>query len=710
MAEDQNLSPWRKKFLANRMTFESILFEKELMMPHKEKLSVGLLGLAGIWLFHALLLAQWALRRGYFFTQADSDSFNALLRYADYLQSQGFWALIKPEFSGLSLNPPLYYLSYVPVLNYITRDLNLALILVNSFFLLILGLAVFLAVRRSRPTLAGWLGAAFALALPFVLETARRPSPDLALLAMVAALYACYIRSDDFEHPKWTFAFAVFMGLGFYSHRFFWLYALPLVPFIVAGFASPYTRDELFKGFVPGALLNLPWYLFLAAALAAGFVPLWGPYNGFWHYFGLGAASAGLPLFALGAVGLTWMYFSVFMPYEKKGVVAAWCWAPYLLLTWLVRGSHPELLYPALLPFAVALPVMTPHKLRRYLLIFVLALGAVNQCGFVRTVSLGHYPVAGLPVPPSKEYRAAELLGLVRSNLPAAGGLVGIYGADAAFNSGSLRFAVAKDAAPVKFSDDPACPACAFLLVYKAPRFGEPPSPSTLAFLKLKTEPWFPGLFEKKAELDFADSSRAEVYAKLPGRIQFLEEGSHRVRNLSFGGLKIDEGTLTLKDFDPATGVYGKAELFAPYAVVRGKDIYGLTADISGLSVASPGLDPFVPSGVTGIKVRSARISSYAVESYLAERFPVLSGIKVTLDKTLEVSAQARGRDLEANFSLFVVKDSVLEARPLEFTLGPVTAPDYLLNLFTFRVDLSDNPYGIKVSRLKIDGQMMELR
>ncbi|MEK7722108.1 MAG: hypothetical protein AAB359_06930, partial [Elusimicrobiota bacterium] len=56
----EKLSPWRKKFLTTRLTFESLLFERELMQPQREKLSTGLLGLGGIWLFHALLLAQWA--------------------------------------------------------------------------------------------------------------------------------------------------------------------------------------------------------------------------------------------------------------------------------------------------------------------------------------------------------------------------------------------------------------------------------------------------------------------------------------------------------------------------------------------------------------------------------------------------------------------------------------------------------------------------
>ena len=185
MADENDLPGWRKKFLANRMTFESILFERETVGAQKEKMSTGLLVLAGIWVFYSLLLAQWVLRRGYFFVQADAESFTGLLRYAAYLKSQGVLALIKPELAGMSLNPPFYFLAYVPVLSYLTSDLNLALIIVNSFFMLVLALSVFAAVRKTRPNRSGWLGAAFALSLPFVLETARRPAPEMALMALM---------------------------------------------------------------------------------------------------------------------------------------------------------------------------------------------------------------------------------------------------------------------------------------------------------------------------------------------------------------------------------------------------------------------------------------------------------------------------------------------------------------------------------------------
>ncbi len=709
MAEDTEMPAWRKKFLATRMTFESILFEKELVQPKREKLSTGLLVLGGIWLFYSLLLAQWALRRGYFFGGADADSFAAVLRYAAYLKNEGFWALVKPEFSSLTLNPPLYYLSYIPVFDYLTKDLNLALILVNSFFLLVLAVSIFLAVRKSRPNRAGWLGAAFALGMPFVLETARRPAPELALLALTAAVYACYINSDEFEHPKWTFAFAVCLGLGFFSHRFFFLYALPLLPFIMSGFANPYSRDSLFKGFFPAFVINLPWYLFFAAAAAAGFVPLWGAYNGFWHYFRLAVSAAGLPFFLLGISGLTWMYFSVFMPYEKKGVVAAWCWAPYLMLTWLVRGSSPELLYPALLPFAVALPVMTPHQARKYLLVFVLAMGAVNQSGLLRPVMLGSYPLAGLPLPPSADYRAPELVAQVNAAAPADGGLVGIYGGDSFLNEDSLRFDMVRKNPGLKFSDAPACPACAFVLLHKTPRYGALPSASEKTFLALKETSWFPGLFKKKLELELADTSKVEVYVKLPALTQYFEEGPLNVYNLVFGPLRIDEGTLTLKGFNPSSGTYASAEFFSPYGTAYGADVYGLTLSVTGLAAAGPQAAPFVPAGVTSVKVTSAKISAYAVEGYLAGRFPFLKDLTVSLDNTLQVSATARGRKLDAEFTITAPGGTALEARPSSFSLGPVSIPDFMLNLFKFRLDFSDNPYGIRIRNLKLANQLIEL-
>jgi len=373
-----------------------------------------------------------------------------------------------------------------------------------------------------------------------------------------------------------------------------------------------------------------------------------------------------------------------------------------------VRGSRPELLYPALLPFAVALPVMTPHQARKYLLVFVLALGAVNQSGLVPPVTLGGQPLAGLPRPPASGYREPELLSLVRTGVPASGGLVAVYGGDSVLNAETLRFAAGPG--NIKFSDAPACPACAGLLLHKTPRPGETPSAGEAAFTAVKSSDWFPAQFTLASQLELPGASRVEVYHKTPGGTEYFEEGTIAVRGLSFGLLKIEDATLKLSGFDKATGKYASAELFAPVAQVLGGDIYGLTLEIKGLSAAGPGKAPFVPSGVDSVKVVSAKISAYAVERYLAGRFPFLSGLQVKLaDDGLALSAVTRGQDLDAKFALSLIDGGVLEVRPVAFSLGMLGLPDYFLKLFTFRFDFSQNPYGIRLAGLRINRQMIEL-
>ena len=214
MPEEKAVPGWRKRFLANRMTFESILFEKELLVPGKENFKVGLAAALAMALCAALLPAQWVLRQGYFFSAADAAGFRTVFAWLEHFGTDGVWSLFKPlpDAFGAPPVPPLYYLTYVPVLKYITGSLNWALILVNTFYISGLTLAVFTAIRKNRGNKPGWLGAGFALAMPFVLETARHPDHRLTAMALAAAVYACYINSEEFQYPAWNLWSAVLGG------------------------------------------------------------------------------------------------------------------------------------------------------------------------------------------------------------------------------------------------------------------------------------------------------------------------------------------------------------------------------------------------------------------------------------------------------------------------------------------------------------------
>ena len=255
MAEQKEISGWRKRFLSNRMSFESILFEKELVVQQRESYGAGIAVALVIGLSASLLTAQWVLRQGYLFTAADSVGFRMAFTCLEHFKSGGVWNLFKPLSSGFGspVVPPLYYLTYVPVLKYITGNLNWAMIIVNTFYLTGLALAVFIAIKKNRNNKSGWLGACFAMALPFVLETARHPDHRLATMALVAATYAAYINSEEFEYPFWNTWCGLFFGLGFFADHMFWVYMMPLFPFMASGLMGQLSCGSIFKGLVPGA-------------------------------------------------------------------------------------------------------------------------------------------------------------------------------------------------------------------------------------------------------------------------------------------------------------------------------------------------------------------------------------------------------------------------------------------------------------------------
>ncbi|HCE99184.1 MAG TPA: hypothetical protein DER10_11890 [Elusimicrobia bacterium] len=693
------------------MAFESILFEKELVVPKREKLSAGLLGAAGIWLLGALLLAQWTFRQGSFFSSADSAGFARINAYTAHLSSGGFWSIFKPVLGGFTLdtNPPLYYLSYFPVFKFLTSNLTEAMLAVNSFYLLIIAFSVFLAVKKSRNNMSGWLGTAFAFGMPFTLEMARHPEPELVAMAMTAAAYCCYINSEDFECPRWSFWFSVFFSLGFFAHRHFWVCALPLVPFIIPAIAGYITRDEILKGLFPGLALNLPWY---AMFLAYRFLGLYRPESqnvGFWTYFSLSAQAASLPFFVIGGLALLWMYFSVFMPYSNKKIVAAWFWAPYLALTYIVKTADPRLIYPVLLPFAMAAAVMSPNLIRKPLLGLTLWLTMITQSGLVGPFGFGNYPIAGLESPSRGGYHAGEILESLAHEGPGPFRVL-VAGGKSGFNSGSFNiFAAARGAAGNIFFYDQAdlAPALADYIVFKTPGYGEVSGPQD-GLSSVVSEPWFNLIFEKKKELDLNDTSKILVYAKRRFMEKPFAEGTYAVKKYDIGGLSLQNAKLTLENFDPRKGVYSKALVFAPYAVYEGADIYGLTLELADFRAAAsrPDISGLVVSGIGSVKVISAKISAYAVERFIAGRLKLVTGPEVTIGRTITLHSETP-REINAELSVPVEKGSFIEIKLEALEFAGYHVPDFFVRNFIFTYNLALSPYRLSFKTFKAARQLL---
>ena len=170
----------------------------------------------------------------------------------------------------------------------------------------------------------------------------------------------------------------------------------------------------------------------------------------------------------------------------------------------------------------------------------------------------------------------------------------------------------------------------------------------------------------------------------------------------------MENAVLKIDGYDPASGTYARGELFSPAALIQGGDIYGFTVTMEGVRLDGTPLEP-VLAGVRSMHLVSAKISDYAVERYLASKLPLFSKLKVSLGNTLDIKAQVRGMELNAAFTVSMASPGVVEIKPVAFSMGPVNIMGMLLNLFSFRMDFSDNPYNLKVTGLRVAGNMLEV-
>jgi hypothetical protein len=707
MPEEKQIPGWRKRFLANRMTLESILFEN---------LYAGLACAAAIAIFSSLLLTQWVLRQGSFFNAGDASGFQMVFACLDHFRSGGVWNLFKPLSTIAPIIPPLYYLTYVPVLKFITGDLSWAMILVNSFYLCALALAIFIAVKKNRNNKSGWLAAGFAMAMPFVIEASRHPDHRLASMALAAAVYATYINSEDFEYPSWNVWFGVFFGLGFFADTMFWVYILPLVPFLISGLTNQLAGVSIAKGLLPGAILAVPWYCFASAAWAlryfSGAAAPQAFRPGLWLYLVDISGYAGLPLFLLGGAALLWMYFSVFMPYSSRKIVAAWFWVPFVLV-YFMFGARPEHLYPALLPLAVAVAVMTPGKVRKYAAGVVLLFLLLNQSGVVGPLSLGRSRLAGTSRPSRAEFRAAELVAELKSRTAGAkAATVALAGEDENFNHLSFNYLAGKaGAAALKFAVyQPGTLGLADFVVYKTAGFNTPRSDGSAALAREISRPWFTAVFSQAAAFDLPDASRLVLYAKKPVSDPPFRDGKHRFKKMDLGGILMDEGDITLSGFDPARGVYAKAALFSPYATFEGFDIYGLNLEISDFSGSSDtgAISDIRLTKAGTIRIVSVRLTSYAFERYLAGRYAGLKSPEVKLDGIVQIDGLHDGNQVHAELFLSA-RPPALDLSLINFTYDGYQIPGFMRAFFKFKYDMSGLPCEIRFNRIKLENQMLAI-
>lgn len=674
--EDINdLPPWRRKLLANRMVIESILFDKELSTPKPVAKRTGLLVLLGIFLFHALLLTQAVVRGGGNLPREDAAAVEMAFGYSEAVDSGNYARLFKPEtFEGSGFKAPLYYLSFYPALKLFPSNPAMALASVNSFFLLLIMLSLYFAVRKARNAQSAWFAASLAASFPFVISMGRHASPDIALAAFVAGAYCCYINSDAFENWKWSALFGVCFALGLLSDTGFILYVLPLVVNALNGILNPLTRKNTRVLCVLFLLLAAPWYLrnTLFSFLRELFVR-----NDLSEAIGIGSISvmnllrdlallvdAMHPLLLLvGVVSLVWLFMSVFMAYEEKGLVLAWFLIPYCAYSLFSRADGGNLL-PALLPFALAAGIMVPHIARKSLLGLTLLLAVVYQSGFVPgvTISIGgrETGIFGMDLLRGRDFKTSEAITAVHS---AAGGRevrVQLVGDDAHFNPESMSVLARKLGYSgmifVRYPKD--YMGLADFVIYKTAGFsaGYASGPYREYSEDISAPGgWFSSVFRETASFEEADTSRLRVYARSARLSAPLAPGTYTLPRFSVGGGTVFENVVVdVGKFNSSTGSYGSFQIFVPQFKYRGADLFSLRFRLKGLSLVplAEDLSEVRLTGCESVHVLSLKLREEMLNSLLKAGSPYFQNLRVRLDNSFSILGTYRNIGVDMGFSV----------------------------------------------------------
>ena len=701
--EQQRVPAWKRKWVASRMAFESILFERELLTEKKEKNYKGIIFFSLIFAFELVLLWLYFLRNGSAMSMEDVQKLKITAAYFSSFTSGGFWDLLKNTgVSSINFDMPLYYVSFLPVLKYVTTDYSWALFLVNSFYLLAFLLAVYLLISRKRNFESALLGTAFAASLPFVIDLARHFSPQLATLAFVSLAYLCFIRSEEFEEPKWIFPMAVSISLGLLNDMLFVVYILPILPWLNYAFAGIY-RANIVKGLLPGLILCVPFYLrivmkatFLYFLNGPEFFKTQG-FNLFW-YLGPAADAVQLIFFALGAGAMLWMYYSLFMPYDKRKIVTKWFLTPYLVF-WLIPFKSPEYIYPALVPFAVAMAIMTPHLIRRYMLGGVLLLSLLNQAGFLpeKSVKIKNRDISviGLEKLPLKAEKLDEIMTLLKENVSGERQVISVFGESRYINTDTLGL-LAGDygLSGVRFVKYPE----EFILfadvviVKGADNLG-------------RLSPFFHGFFKEKVSFNEKDIS---VFKReIPGSYLPGPAASFSLKAGSIAGVSFSNAVINARDFDEKRGVYKRADVSVSYAGLGEIDASGIELGFEDLCLINFENSPAV-CGFSKVTVNAMMLTDYSLSRFIEKKFKSLKNVEVELDRGLSVSGLLRDKDFETRVEIKTGGGEIFfSVKKLEYRGW--SPPKWLYNFMNFRVKESEMTIPVEVKQLRFRKSVLEV-
>ena len=383
------LSSFKKKFEANKIVIESILFEGEKKKEEKKDRRYWYYFI-GVYLLNILI--------NYFHFLKNSDfslNINDIRAY-EYLKNYltgNFIAIFKISIlNNINFDMPLYYILHWFSMKVVGLSYLFSIFYVNSIITFFIGFGIFYLLLQTRNEKVAITAVCVFFSMPSFITLERHFSPVLLSSAFVLWSYYFYIKSEKLDDARNLHIFIVIYSLGLLSDKFFIVYTLPMLGFINILLTTVYWEyvvKVLFPFFIISAFLYIKFFMLLLFNLSLDDKLLIG-INWEFYLKEMINFAGGVYFFPL-IVFFVWMLVARFMVYEPRNIIFKWILYPFVVFS-VMPFLNKEYIFPLMIPFVIGSVIMISPYIRKYFNYTALIIMLVNGFSiFNLRVSEGFY-------------------------------------------------------------------------------------------------------------------------------------------------------------------------------------------------------------------------------------------------------------------------------------------------------------------------------
>lgn len=683
MEENKNKIGFKQKFLATRAALEEILFEPDTAKQQKKIDKKYIFYFVSLVVLNLLIVFFYFKKNNGFFSKTDLLKLSNLKIYLDIEWSNILDLFTLSNLNHVNFDMPFYYLSFIPFIKLLNLNYTWAVYTVNSVYVILISVFLYLIISRYRGNIRGLLGVSLLYSLPFFIELEKHFSPQLAVICFALASYYFFFKTENFENNRFIPHMLISLSLGILTDKFFVIYTLPLFYWVNWAFAGIYQHLVIKTVFVAFSIAILYYLRFVLLFLMKYLInpDVIGSFVNFKFYFHSIFDSLSFIIFILVGIGFLWFVFSVYINKNFRQHIYKWFVYPFLIFS-VLPYKNPEFIYPALIPLVIGFSSMVPNMLRSaFIFIFILTSGLFNFSVIKPYYSESGYKIFGV----DSDYRAKNnidstvtvLSESVKENK--SDFTVSVYVDNDYFNTYSLKYYTEiSNIKGIKFVSYP------FKIAYFADYIIVPEN------LLKKVDK---NLFEEKLFIGDIHVFKKKIKGEK------LEIDTHRFNIFKLENLELYQAVLKFYDFNPDTSRYKYAVLTAAYGAINAVDVYNVKLRLNNVEVSRERKE--LINGFKSIDILNMKMSEFSFSRFLQDNFNLINFDISFYDDMFKLEGKLNKKDFYLYMYIYNSKNTVY-MKVTELKYGYLKLPSFLCYSLKYRFDLNDVPLPVRFKKLKI--------